>query len=204
MPALCSTFPIHEQPIGNLSKYLGAKHLNQNSTPQILFKEEFCFLFRHIGASIIRQVKSGDVISHIRWVLPGTQQLITSLLHIVRRIKLQQQITFQSIPNQHMQVINLSCKPCASLVCEQCFCISSLLIATPQVHQILVVIQCIYKVLHTVPICLAYKGLWWLYFYTFRQVCCNWRTQLHLLQLCSEPDHLGFQFRNSFFCHFAK
>ena len=127
-----------------------------------------------------------------------------SLLHIVCRTKLHQQITFQSVPNQRLQVITLSCKPCVSLVGEQCFCISSLLIATPQVHQIVVVIQCIYKVLHTVPISLAYKGLWWLYFYTFWQVCCNCSTHLHLLQLCSEPDHLGFQFRNSFFCHFAK
>ena len=132
------------------------------------------------------------------------QQLLASLLHVVCRTKLHQQITFQSVPNQRLQVITLSCKPRASLVSEQCFCISSLLIATPQVHQIVVVIQCIYKVLHTVPISLAYKGLWWLYFYTFWQVCCNCSTHLHLLQLCSEPDHLGFQFRNSFFCHFTK
>ena len=113
------------------STRLDAKHLNRNFTPQILFEEEFCFLFRHIGASFIHQVKSGDVISHIRRVLPGTQKLLTSLLHIVRRTKLHQQITFQSIPNQHLQVITLSCQPCVSLVGEQCLCISSLLIATP-------------------------------------------------------------------------
>ena len=34
--------------------------------------------------------------------------------------------------------------------------------------------------------------------FTFWQVCCNCSTHLHLLQLCSEPDHLGFQFRNFF------
>ena len=127
-----------------------------------------------------------------------------SLLHVVRRTKLHQKITFQSVPNQHLQAITLSYKPRASLVSEQCFCISSLLIATPQVHQIIVVIQCIYKALHTFPISLAYKGLQWLYFYTFRQVCCKRRTQLHLLQLYSEPDHLGFQLRNSFFSHFTR
>ena len=155
------------------STWLGAKHLNQDFTPQILFEEECCFLFRHIGASVIRQVKSGDIISHIRWVIPGIQQLLTSLLHVVRKMKLHQQITFQSFPNQCLQVITLSCKPRVSIVGEQCFCISSLLISAPQVHQIVVVIQCIYKVLHTVPISLAYKGLRWLYFYTFWQVCCN-------------------------------
>ena len=48
------------------STRLGAKHLNRDFTPQILFKEEFCFLFRYIGASVICQVKSGDVISYIR------------------------------------------------------------------------------------------------------------------------------------------
>ena len=149
------------------STWLGAKHLNWDFTPQILFKEEFCFLFKYIGASVIRQVKSSDVISHIRWVLPDMQQLLTSLLHVVCTTKLHQQITFQSVPNQCLQVTTLSSKPYASLVSKQCFCISSLLIATPQVHQIVVVIQCIYKVLHTVPISLAYKGLWWLYFYTF-------------------------------------
>ena len=133
------------------STRLGAKHLNRDFTPQILFEEVFCFLFRHIRTSVICQVKSGDVLSHIRWVLPGMQQLLTSLLHVVRRTKLHQQITFQSVPNQHLQVITLSCKPRVSLVSEQCFCISSLLIAAPQAHQIVVVIQCIYKVLHTVP-----------------------------------------------------
>ena len=48
------------------STRLGAKHLNRDFTPQILFEEEFCFLFRYIGASVICQVKSGDIISHIR------------------------------------------------------------------------------------------------------------------------------------------
>ena len=48
------------------STRLGAKHLNRDFIQQILFEEEFCFLFRYIGASIIRQVKSGDIISHIR------------------------------------------------------------------------------------------------------------------------------------------
>ena len=186
------------------STRLDAKHLNQDFTPLILFEEEFCFLFRYIGASVIRQVKSGDIINHIRWVLLGMQQLLMSLSVIVRRTKLHQQITFQSVPDQRLQVITLSWKPCVSLVSEKCFYISNLLIAAPQVHQIVVVIQCIYKVLHTVPISLAYNGLQWLYFYTFWQVCWNWSTHLHLLQLYSEPDHLGFQFRNSFFYHFTK
>ena len=95
------------------------------------------------------------------------QQLLTSLSHVVCRMKLHQQITFQSIPNQHLQFITLSCKLSASLVSEQCFCISSLLIAASKVYQIVVVVQCIYKVIHTVPISLAYKKLQWLYFYTF-------------------------------------
>ena len=157
------------------STRLGAKHLNRDFTPQILFEEEFCFLFRHIGASVIRQVKSGDIISYTsgEFYLVHAAAANELVAHVVRRTKLHQQITFQSVPNQCLQVITLSCKPHASLVSEQCFCISSLLIATPQVHQIVVVIQCIYKVLHTVPISLAYKGLWWLYFYTFRQVFCN-------------------------------
>ena len=70
------------------SAWLGANHLNQDFTPQILFEEEFCFLFRNIRTSVIRQVKSGDVISHIRRVLPGTKQLLTSLSHVIRRTKL--------------------------------------------------------------------------------------------------------------------
>ena len=132
------------------------------------------------------------------------QQLLACLLHIVCRTKLHQQIVFQSVANQRLQVITLSCKPCASLVNEKCFCISCLLIAAPQFHQIVLIIQCIYKVLNTVPVSFAYKGLQWLYFYTFSQVCCNFSMHLHLLQLRSEPEHLGFQVRNSFFCHFAK
>ena len=40
------------------STRLGAKHLNRDFTSPILLKEELFFLFRHIGASVIRQVKS--------------------------------------------------------------------------------------------------------------------------------------------------
>ena len=103
------------------STRLGAKHPYQDFTPQILFEEELCFLFRNIGATVIRQVKSGNIISHIRWVLPGMQQLLACLLHAVCRMKLHQQIAFQSVPNQYLQVITLSCKPHASLISEKLF-----------------------------------------------------------------------------------
>ena len=36
------------------SAQLGTKHLNRDFTPQILFEEEFCFLFRNIRTSVIR------------------------------------------------------------------------------------------------------------------------------------------------------
>ena len=89
--------------LGIVQNYrLGIHHLDGRFSPQILFKQQFCYDVNNIRAVVQGKIKAGNIVSYIWVILFCLNQGLSGLMGIIYWFKLQKEVWFQLIPVLNM------------------------------------------------------------------------------------------------------